>query len=135
MASPRSRPKDTVSKAPTPASSASKKSSPQKPEQKAEPPKKKEPKKSKVPSRPPSPAPAKPSSKLVAQVRLLDLRTQMEFRHAALLKLNRELEAIRAKRAVLEKLPVGMDAFREEYDRLYGENNDAAEGDAAEADQ
>ena len=135
MASPRARPKDTVKKAPVPAPSASKTASLQKSKQKAVPPKKKEPEKPKLPSRPPSPAPAEPSSKLVAQVRLIDLRTQMEFRHAALLKLNRELEVIRAKRATLGKLHVGMDAFREEYDRLYGKTNEAAEGDTAEAEQ
>ena len=56
----------------------------------------------------------------------------MEFRHAALLKLNRELEIIRAKRAIVEKLPVGIDAIREEYDRLYGKPD---EGAAAEAGQ
>lgn len=102
----------------------------------AEPPKKKEPEEPKVPSRPPSPAPAEPSSKFVAQTRLVTLRTQMEFRHAALLKLNRQLEVIRAKRAVLEKLPVGMDAIREEYDRLYGKTDEAAaESATAEAGQ
>ena len=104
-------------------------------QQKAEPPKKKEPEEPKVPSRPPSPAPAEPSPKLLAETRLVALRTQMEFRHAALLKLNRELEVIRAKRAVLQKLPVGMDAFREDYDRLYGNTSEAAEGAAAEAGQ
>lgn len=128
MASPRARPKEAVTK---PAPSASKAASPPKSQHKAEPPKKKEPEEPKVPSRPPSPAPAEPSSKLVAQTRLVALRTQMEFRHAALLKLNRELEVIRAKRAVLEKLPVGMDAFREEYDRLYGKADEAAEGAVA----
>ena len=57
----------------------------------------------------------------------------MEFRHAVLLKLNRELEIVRAKRAVLEKLPVGMDAFREDYERLYGkpEEGEDLEGQAA----
>jgi len=54
----------------------------------------------------------------------------MEFRHAVLLKLNRELEVVRAKRAVLEKLPVGMDSFREDYERLYGKPKEGGEGEA-----
>lgn len=56
----------------------------------------------------------------------------MEFRHAVLLKLDKELDIIRAKRAILEKLPVGMDAFREDYDRLYGK---AKEGEDQKAEQ
>ena len=136
MASPRARPNISVGRPPAPAPSASKTASPPNTQQKAEPPKKKEPEEPKVPARPPSPAPAEPSSKFVAQTRLVALRTQMEFRHAALLKLNRELEIIRAKRAIVEKLPVGIDAIREEYDRLYGKPDEgAAEGAAAEAGQ
>ena len=50
-----------------------------------------------------------------------------------LLKLNRELEIVRAKRAVLEKLPVGMDAFREDYERLYGKPKEGGEGEVEAA--
>ena len=60
----------------------------------------------------------------------------MEFRHAVLLKLDRELEILRAKRGVLEKLPVGFDAFRADYDRLYGKGAAPGSGseDGSEAD-
>ena len=42
----------------------------------------------------------------------------MEFRHAVLLRLDRELDIVRAKTAVLEDLPVGINAIREDLDRL-----------------
>ena len=50
--------------------------------------------------------------------RLSDLTAQMEFQYAKHLQLSKEHEIIKAKISVLEKLPVGMDAFRDDLDRL-----------------
>ena len=76
------------------------------------------PKKREDPEEDPGPPPSDPSHLLQAQLRLAALREQMEFRHAVLLRLDRELDIVRAKTAVLEDLPVGINAIREDLDRL-----------------
>lgn len=76
------------------------------------------PKKREDPEEDPGPPPSDPSPLLQAQLRLAALREQMEFRHAVLLRLDRELDIVRAKTAVLEDLPVGINAIREDLDRL-----------------
>lgn len=78
----------------------------------------KEPAKSDKPLRAPSPPPGPPSGLAEAMSRLTDLTAQMEFAYAKQLKLQREQEVVRAKIELLEKLPVGSDAYREDLERL-----------------
>lgn len=79
---------------------------------------KKDPPKPAGPTRVPSPPPGPPSGLAEAMARLADATAQMEFAYAKQLKLRREQEVVRAKIEVLEKLPVGADAYREDLERL-----------------
>mmetsp|Transcript_3151 Transcript_3151/g.4429 ORF Transcript_3151/g.4429 Transcript_3151/m.4429 type:complete len:940 (-) Transcript_3151:1126-3945(-) len=71
---------------------------------------------------PPSPPPAEPSGLALAIARLSDLSAQMEFQYAKHLLLSNEHEIIKAKISVLKDLPVGMDALRDDLDRMQKES-------------
>lgn len=66
------------------------------------------------PSPPPSPSP--PSGVFVATTRLVELQSQMEFSYAKYLKLLLEHEQLKAQYQVLETLPVGLDAIKDELE-------------------
>jgi len=68
-----------------------------------------------------SPPAAPPSALALAMARLTDLAAQMEFQHAKYLQLSRDHESMKAKLSVLQDLPVGTDAFREDLERLIAE--------------
>lgn len=77
---------------------------------------------------PPSP-PAAPPSNLAAEIaRLTDLTAQMEFQYAKHLQCSIDHEIIKTKIATLKELPVGIDAFREDLDRL---NSDLSSKDTS----
>jgi hypothetical protein len=67
---------------------------------------------------PPSPPAAPPSNLAVEIARLTDLTAQMEFQYAKHLQCSIEHEIIKSKIATLKELPIGIDAFREDLDRL-----------------
>jgi hypothetical protein len=67
---------------------------------------------------PPSPPPAPPSNLAVEIARLTDLTAQMEFQYAKHLQCSIDHEIIKTKIATLKELPIGIDAFREDLDRL-----------------
>ena len=67
---------------------------------------------------PPSPPAAPPSGLALAQARLSHLTAQMEFQYAKHLQLSTEHDIIKAKISTLKDLPVGMDAFREDLEKL-----------------
>eukprot|EP01083_Nonionella_stella_P038474 104691_1 len=69
---------------------------------------------------PPSPPAAPPSGLAVALARLSDLTAQIEFQYAKHLQMQKEHEIIRAKIETLEKLPVGIDAVREDLEKADG---------------
>jgi hypothetical protein len=67
---------------------------------------------------PPSPPAAAPSGLAVALARLSDLTAQMEFQYAKHLQLTRDHEIVKTKISTLKELPVGMDAFKDDLDKL-----------------
>ena len=67
---------------------------------------------------PPSPPPAPPSGLAVALTRLSDLTSQIEFQYAKYLQMTKEHHIIKAKIETLKDLPVGIDAIREDLDKL-----------------
>lgn len=69
-----------------------------------------------VPS--PPPEPSEPSGRVMALTRLIDLEAQMEFAFVKHLHLMLEQKKLRAKYEMLDSLPVGIDAFSEELDKL-----------------
>jgi hypothetical protein len=76
------------------------------------------------PERAPSPLLPKkdPSGVMQALIRLTDLEEQMEYafaKHTLLLARHKEIQA---QTALLEDLPVGMEAFKEELDKLMAEH-------------
>jgi len=68
-----------------------------------------------------SPPAAPPSALALAMARLTDLTAQMEFQYAKHLQLSREHEIVKTKLTVLQGLPVGIDAFREDLQKLTAE--------------
>lgn len=52
---------------------------------------------------------------VLALTRLADLEAQMEYEFVKLTQLGREQKKIRVEYEVLEKLPVGKEAFQEDY--------------------
>ena len=66
----------------------------------------------------PPPSPGPPSGLTVALARLADLEAQMEFAHAKHLMLAKRHKMIEAQYHHLEGLPVGVDAFEEEFKAL-----------------
>lgn len=67
---------------------------------------------------PPSPPPGKPSGLAMARARLADLTAQMEFQYAKHIQISKEHDIVKAKLSVLRTLPVGMDAVKEDLDKL-----------------
>ena len=67
---------------------------------------------------PPSPPPAPPSGLAVALTRLSDLTSQIEFQYAKYLQMTKKHYIIKAKIETLKDLPVGIDAIREDLDKL-----------------
>lgn len=67
---------------------------------------------------PPSPPPGKPSGLSVAMARLSDLTAQMEYQYAKHIQLTREHEMIKAQISLLQELPQGFDAFKEDLEKL-----------------
>lgn len=65
---------------------------------------------------PPTPEPSEPSGLVLALTRLADMEAQMEYEFAKLTRLTKEQQRIRTEYEVLEKMPVGMAAFQNEYD-------------------
>ncbi len=72
---------------------------------------------------PPSPPPAPPSGLTVALARLSDLTSQIEFQYAKYVQMTKEHHIIKAKIEMLKELPVGIDAIREDLDKLEEEEN------------
>jgi len=70
---------------------------------------------------PPSPPAAAPSALSLAMARLADLNETMEFQYARHQQLTIEHECIKVKIETLRELPVGMDAFKEDLDKLINE--------------
>ena len=79
----------------------------------------------KVQTPPPSPGP--PSGVTVALTRLADLEAQMEFAYAKHILLQKRHELLMAQYDHLETLPVGFDAFEEEYKKFIGEKEENIE--------
>lgn len=71
-----------------------------------------------------SPPTAPPSALALAMARLTDLTAQMEFQYAKHLQLSREHEIIKIKLSVLQGLPVGTDAFRDDLQKLTAEKEE-----------
>ena len=70
---------------------------------------------------PPSPPPGKPSALALARARLEDLTAQMEFQYAKHVQISKEHDIVKAKLTVLKTLPVGIDALKEDLEKLVGE--------------
>jgi len=85
----------------------------------------KESKPAEPPKRAPSPSPpaGPPSGLTVALTRLADLESQMEFEYAKHTQLLRQHDIIRAQIEVLETLPVGMEAFKEDLGLLIADSD------------
>jgi hypothetical protein len=66
----------------------------------------------------PPPEASEPSALVLALTRLADLEAQMEYEFTKYTQLVQRHKRIRAEFEVLEKLPVGMEAFQEDFDKL-----------------
>jgi len=87
---------------------------------------KEEPKK--VVEKPITPPPkVQPSGLILALSRLAELEEQLEYAFAKHVQLTRTQEILRIQTKVLEKLPVGIDAIREELDAAEAEAQAKAE--------
>lgn len=64
------------------------------------------------------PEPSEPSASMLALTRLLDLEAQMEYAFAKHMALVASQKMLRVQYEELEKLPVGIEAFQEELDKL-----------------
>jgi hypothetical protein len=71
----------------------------------------------------PPPEPSKPSGYIVALTRLADMEAQMEYAFAKHLHLSIEQKKLRAQYGILEGLPVGIDAVKEDLDNLHDGND------------
>jgi hypothetical protein len=71
----------------------------------------------------PPPEPLKPSGYIVALTRLADMEAQMEYAFAKHLHLSIEQKKLRAQYGILEGLPVGIDAVKEDLDNLHDGND------------
>lgn len=70
------------------------------------------------PSQPEAPEPAEPSGYVTALIRLADLEAQMEYEFAKHMQLLTTHQELKAQYQVLENLPVGLDAIKEDLARL-----------------
>lgn len=75
----------------------------------------------------PPPQPSEPSALVLALTRLADLEAQMEYEFAKHTRLALEQKKLRAEYDVLEKLPVGMDSFKDDYGKLMASLTDDIE--------
>jgi SPX domain protein involved in polyphosphate accumulation len=66
----------------------------------------------------PPPESSEPSALVLALTRLADLEAQMEYEFTKYTQLVQRHKRIRAEFEVLETLPVGMEAFQEDFDKL-----------------
>ena len=73
---------------------------------------------------PPSPPPAPPSGLAVAMARLTDLNCQIEYQYAKHLQLTEEHELAKAKYELLKKLPIGVEALREDINAMNGKDEE-----------
>jgi len=64
------------------------------------------------------PEPSEPSASMLALTRLLDLEAQMEYAFAKHMALVASQKMLRVQYEELERLPVGIEAFQEELDKL-----------------
>jgi hypothetical protein len=69
--------------------------------------------------------PSAPSETVLALTRLVDLEAQMEFAFAKQMALIAEQKKLEIQYKVLENLPVGLEAYQEELDRLKKEKEEA----------
>merc|ERR1712238_608342 len=79
---------------------------------------------------PPSPPPGPPSALTVAMTRLSDLTAQMEYQYTKHLQLTKKHKLIQAKISLLKRLPIGLDAIRDDLEKLANEemgNNSSKE--------
>ena len=77
-----------------------------------------EPEEEKVPRPISPPPPGKPSGVVLALARLADLEAQMEYAYAKHMQLVKRQKELRSQAKVLETLPVGIEAFKEELEAL-----------------
>jgi hypothetical protein len=73
----------------------------------------------------PPPDPAEPSGSVMALTRLLDLETQMEFAYAKHMFLVQQQKLLRQQYQVLENLPVGIDAIKDEVAQFKEKHEEA----------
>lgn len=73
---------------------------------------------------PSSPPPGSPSGLTRALVRLADLEAQMEYAYAKHMQVCQEHEIVKEKIEVLEKLPVGYDAFKDDLEKLIAQEGE-----------
>lgn len=64
------------------------------------------------------PPPGKPSGVVMALARLADLEAQMEYAYVKHMQLVKRQKELQQQAKVLETLPVGIEAFKEELDSL-----------------
>jgi len=67
---------------------------------------------------PPSPPPGPPSKRSQYWSRMMDLTCDMEFAYVKYLLGKQELEDLQTQKRVLESLPHGLDAYREDMEKL-----------------
>jgi hypothetical protein len=67
------------------------------------------------------PPPGKPSGVVMALARLADLKAQMEYSYAKHMQLVKQQKELQLQAKVLETLPVGIEAFKEELDLVTSE--------------
>ena len=70
-------------------------------------------------SPPQSPDPLEPSGLVRALTRLANLEAQMEYEFAKLTHLGRQQQKLRLEYMVLEQLPVGKEAFEDDYNTKF----------------
>jgi hypothetical protein len=85
--------------------------------------------------RPTPPIPVgEPSGVMSALVRFADLEEQMEYAYAKHMQLIKRHSIVEAQTSVLEELPVGWDAFKDDFEKLIAADK-AFNPDTAPADE
>ena len=72
---------------------------------------------------------------MVALTRLADLESQMEFAYAKHRQLMRQREILRVQTETLRDLPVGVDAFKEDLEKLIAEMEKSQENRDADTEE
>ena len=70
------------------------------------------------PTEPQAPEPAEPSGYVTALIRLADLEAQMEYEFAKHMQLLNRHKELKAQYKILENLPVGLDAIKDDLAKL-----------------